>query len=130
MKDILKLLKKKDDFYAKEGASGADIKAAEKELGLTFAKDYKKYLEAYSVVSADGHEFTGIIESDRLNVVSATIKEKKKNSNIDDSMYVIERLDIDGIIIWQSSKGAIYQTVNQGEPEEIYKSFYEYVDNE
>lgn len=129
MKDIVNMLKEKDDFFSKDGATIVDIKDAEKELGIVFANDYRDYLEAFSIASADGHEFTGIINSDRLNVAYVTKLEKKKNSKVSNSMYVVERLDIDGIVIWQSENGKIYQTIEQSKPEEIYMSFYEYIES-
>jgi len=47
-------------------------------------------------------------------------------------MYVIEELGVDGIAIWQNSKGEIFQTIPRKEvkPEKIYDTFLEYLENE
>lgn len=41
-------------------------------------------------------------------------------------MYVIENLDIDGIVIWQDTKGAIYEMQN-GKYKKINKSLADYI---
>ena len=55
---------------------------AEKELGVSFADDYTKYVEKYGVISARGIELTGVTAHERLSVVSVTKKERNMNSNI------------------------------------------------
>ena len=42
-------------------------------------------------------------------------------------MYVIENTCVDGIIIWQDTKGDIYQTQPNMEPKKIADSMAEYV---
>ena len=61
---------------------------AEKELGVSFADDYTKYVEKYGVISARGIELTGVTTHERLSVVSVTKKERNMNSNIPENMYV------------------------------------------
>ena len=43
-------------------------------------------------------------------------------------MYVIENLNIEGVVIWQDSKGTIYQSRPNHEPKKINKSLAEYVE--
>jgi hypothetical protein len=45
-------------------------------------------------------------------------------------LYVIEELGIDGITIWQSGTGEIYQSVSGEVPYVIYKSFLEYIEGD
>lgn len=127
MKSFVKLLKEQSDLYSLAPASEEAVKAAEEELDLKFAKEYKQYLLEFGLASADGHEFTGFAKSKRLNVVEATKELRAKNENIPDGLYLVEALQIDGILIWQSSDGDVYQTVRNGEPEKIADSLSEYL---
>ena len=114
------------DFYSLSGISINKVEEAEKRLGLQFAEDYKDYLLRFGLASANGHEFTGLCYSPRLNVVNVTEKERERNKNISSDMYVLEDLNIDHAIVWQSSSGAIYQTIEDSYPVEIYSSFEDY----
>lgn len=121
-------LKEQDDFIMIGPVSAEDIREAEVQLGLTFAEEYKEYLEQCGVASANGHEFTGLVNSKRLNVVSVTLAEKEKNPSVGDDFYVIENLGIDKIITWQDSNGNLYQTVDTGNPKKLSMSFAEYLE--
>ena len=46
---------------------------------------------------------------------------------IDMVMYVIEELDIDGVTVWQSSDGGIYELIPGSSPEKIAGSIAEYL---
>ncbi len=127
MGNIMKLFKSQEDFVSLKGASKDAIRNAEIELGIPFASDYKEYLSEYGVASANGHEFTGIVDSPRLNVVQATLYERKRNHNVLSGVYVLERLGIDGIVIWQDSHGIIYETVGLNPLKKINGSFEEYL---
>lgn len=94
------------------GTAASDaIAEAEAKLGLSFAKDYRSYLEACSFASVNGHEFTGICKSPRLDVVSVTRKERENWPNIDSSWYVLERTGTDGVVAWQDADGVVYFSV-------------------
>ncbi|MGL5916755.1 MAG: SMI1/KNR4 family protein, partial [Culicoidibacterales bacterium] len=54
-------------------------------------------------------------------------EERKYILDSSKDMYVIESLGIDGIIIWQNSKGEVFQTIPNGEPEKIHNSFESYL---
>ncbi len=127
--DIIKALKLKEDLFALQGATDAEIAAAEANMGLTFSDEYIQYLKEFGVASADGHEFTGIISESRLNVVEVTKYEKQKNSNIPSDMYVIEDLGIDKVFVWQNSKGEVFQTVGDSMPEKIADSMVGYLNS-
>ena len=79
-------------------------------MSLSFSKDYKLYLSRCGFATYEGHELTGICKAKRLNVVDVTINERTISPNIPENWYVIEQLNIDGIVIWQSGTGDIYQT--------------------
>lgn len=129
MADIIKILNKLDDFNCLEGADEQAIISAETELGVKFASDYKKYLSEYGLASADGHEFTGIVKSSRLNVVDVTIRLKKKFKNAPNDAYVLEELNIDDIVIFQTSDGSIYKALPKTNFIKVANSFSEYLED-
>lgn len=127
MSNFVTVLKKYDDLFTAKGADKQSVADAESTLSLRFAKEYAEYLEECGVASADGHEFTGLINSKRLNVVDVTQAAKKKNVNIPQDLYVVEELQIDGIVIWQSESREVYMTAGDGVPEKINDSLTEYI---
>lgn len=46
-----------------------------------------------------------------------------------DTMYVIENTGVDGIMIWQDTKGKIYQTKPESKPKKIVDSLAEYIES-
>lgn len=130
MKSIIAILKNKPCFQGFMAANVEDISKTEKCLSLLFAKEYKVYLMEFGFATYEGHELTGICKSKRLNVSDVTIMERKLNTKIPDDWYVIEQLNIDGIVIWQASDGAIYQTSPYKEPVKICDSLAEYIEQE
>ena len=130
MTEFVRILKNFDDYFVTEGTDAKSVEDAEQALSLKFAKEYVQYLKECGVASADGHEFTGLIKSKRLNVVDVTETARKKNVNIPLDLYVVEELQIDGIIIWQSEDGKVFQTVCNGKPEMINSSLADYIAQE
>lgn len=128
MKDIIQTISNLEDMRFIKPASMEQIIEAEKELGVSFADDYTKYVEKYGVISARGIELTGITTHERLSVVSVTKKERNMNSNIPANMYVIENIAIDGIIALQDETGKVYTITPNGTPKLSYNSLSEYVE--
>lgn len=128
MKDIIRIISNLEDMRFIKPASMEQIIEAEKELGVSFADDYTKYVEKYGVISARGIELTGITTHERLSVVSVTKKERNMNSNIPANMYVIENIAIDGIIALQDETGKVYTITPNGTPKLSYNSLSEYVE--
>ncbi len=56
-----------------------------------------------------------------------SLMEREYTENIPSDWYVIEQLNIDAIVIWQSSSGEIYQTSPNTEPEKICESLADYI---
>lgn len=127
MTDIVNMMKNKPDFYAMQGAGDMEIKRTEQMLGTHFADEYRGYLSAFGVASFSGHEFTGVCKSKRLNVIEVTREQRSQNQEIPCDWYVVEETHIDGIVIWQSSAGEIYQTVGETPGRKIFNSLTEYV---
>lgn len=127
MCNLISMLKSRTDIYYLKGATDEDIRRAEIDLGLEFAQDYHDLLSEYGVISWDGHEFTGICSSNRLNVVDVTRNERHKNLKVSMDMYVVEIVNIDSIVIWQSLSGEIFKTVMDSEPVKLCSSLVEYI---
>ncbi len=105
------------------------ILEAEDTLRLHFAEEYRDYLEDLGLATFEGHELTGISKTARLSVIEATEKERAQNPNVPCSFYVVEKTNIDGIVIWQAPTGEIYQTEFNGKPHLICKSLAEYIES-
>lgn len=128
MKKFTDIIKDCEDYTAIGGVSIEQIKSAEEELGLVFSKEYKEFLKEHGVACANGHEFLGICDSGRLNIIDGTLKAKKKNENIPEDMYLIEDVGIDKIMTWQNAKGELFQTVGKEKPEKLEIKLCEYVE--
>lgn len=115
-------------FCSLAGVSAEQIANAENALALHFAGDYREYLCALGIVSAGGHEFTGICNSKRLNVADVTLSERSINANIPHDWYVLEEANIDGIVIWQNGAGEIFQTQPGRNTVKIADSICDYLD--
>ena len=127
MKDILNLIKNKSKFYSIGNISEENIKEAELILNIRFASDYRMIMKEYGAVTFSGHELTGICNSKRLNVVDVT-KEERKYNKVPEDWYVIEQANIDDIVIWQDTNGAVYQTMPNKKPIKLCNSLLEYID--
>ena len=127
MTDIKKTLRTLPAFCSLTGVHAEQIDNAENALGLHFADDYREYLLAFAIASSDGHEFTGICNSKRLNVIDVTIAAKNSNPSIPRDWYVLEDANMDGIIIWQNKTGSIFQTQPNRETVKISDSICEYL---
>lgn len=127
MKNITEVMQTLPDFYPASGASAKMINDAEKQLGVTFSKEYREYVKAFGDASANGHELTGISSNKRIDVVSVTIAERMRNQDIPENLYVVEQTRIDRIVVWQDARGSIYQTIPGGKPEKIFETLWDYI---
>ena len=127
MSEFVNKLMAFDDFVSIGEADEKAIKDAEHKLNLLFSEEYREYLRVCGAASADGHELTGIVNSARLNVVDVTMRERNRNTSAPKDLYVVEEVQIDGIVIWQSGNGRVYQSVRGNELDEIATSLSEYL---
>lgn len=116
-----------DDFVSLGKATDEEIFILEEQLQLTFSDEYKDYLKNCRLACANGHEFTGICDTDRLNVVKATLCARNEDTKIPSKWYVIEKLGVDGIIVWQAPTGEIYYSSLDMDMVKRCDSLYEYV---
>ena len=121
------ILRARKDLLYGERATEALIAESEKKLGLRFSESYKEYLMEYGIAAFAGHELTGLSNAKRTNVVDVTVKEKTRNKNITDELYVIEETNMDGMVFWQNQKGEVYKSFSLGEITKVYDSFEEYL---
>ena len=126
--NIAELMLQQPVFHSRSPVPSEDIDAAERELGLCFATDYREYIAAFGVASFAGHELTGVCKSKRLSVVDVTIEERS-NTAVPSDWYVLEQANIDGIVIWQASNGAVYQTAPNAKAKKICGSLAEYIES-
>lgn len=111
------------------GVDQKTISEAERELGLTFADEYKEYLKEMAIVAYSGHELTGLTKSERTNVVQVTRKKKRISPSVPMDWYVIEDANIDGIVIWQDGQGKIYKTMYDSEAVCIASSLADFIND-
>lgn len=128
MSDLCDLLESKAGFDYSIPASEESIEQAEAALHLQFAEEYKEYLRKYGSVTFDEHELTGISPNKWQDVVESTKRARLAN-NVPPDYYVIERLGIDGIIIWQNQSGTILSTAPYEEAKPIARSLIAYLSN-
>lgn len=126
MSTISEEIKKIVNMRSLDGVTSDEIAEAEKILNLTFAEDYREYLEKFGAATGKGVELTGLNVSKRINVVDVTVQERELN-DIPNDMYVIENLGIESIIILQRSNGEIYQLNENGELIRKYDDLVEYL---
>ena len=129
MSKIIDVINKLPDLLALKPATNIEIKDAEMQLEVSFADEYKEYLLAFGAIMADRIELTGIAKSAHRNVVNQTKQESELNVKIPNTMYVVENIRVDGIIIWQNAIGEIYQSSPGSEIQKIANSLAEYLSN-
>ena len=115
------------DYIGSNGRSEEEIEQAEMALRVSFAKEYRKYLEEIGLACFDGHELTGLTNTARLNVIDVTKEYRVQLGENVSSWYVIEEVGMDGIIIWQSSDGIVYGTTPNSKAIKIADSLFEYI---
>jgi hypothetical protein len=119
-----------EDFACANGVGEDRISQAERELGLSFAPEYRVYLKLYGFASVKGLEFTGICASQRLNVVAVTKKLREENAALARDMYVIEDAGLEGVFVLQDEAGRVYELQANGAIKQIAESMIEYIIHE
>lgn len=125
--DIIQALRGKENLLNGDGVEESVVAAAERELDLKFAADYRAYLLEMTIAAYDGHELTGLSKAVRTNVVEVTKQKWSECSKVPKSWYVIEDTNIDWIVIWQSQDGKTYETVGGSEPVCIADTMVEFI---
>ena len=127
MSELINVISKMKNLISLNPATESDVKTIEQELGLALSKEYKEYLLQFGAILADNVELTGFAKAKTRNIVSVTKQEWILNNMVPHDMYVVEILGMDGIIIWQDSRGYIYETIPTKEPKMIFTSLTDYL---
>ena len=112
MDEIFKKIEEKFKMFRTKPASEDLIREAERQLGLSFPDEYKKYLSKYGAVSFGNTELTGLNIDAYANVVSVTLKEIQRNSSFPKDSIVLENTGNEGILILLDEKGNVYEWQN------------------
>ena len=121
------IIKSMPNFIGSNGRTEKEISDAEKKLGTAFANDYRAYLKEIGLACFDGHEFTGLTNTLRLDVVAVTNSKREHSKAINSTWYVVEEAGIDDIVIWQSTSGTVYETIANSYSKKIANSLSEYI---
>lgn len=127
MSALTERIKEADFFVSLQPANASSIEAAETQLGIAFAADYKEYLLAFGAASFDGRELTGICKSDRLSVVSSTEEARSFYPQFPKKAYVVEDLGFDHVLIIQDHSGKVYEYGPSDTSKLIAESLQEYL---
>ena len=112
---------------AKKPASKEAIVAAEKALGVRFAKEYKAFLEEYGYACFEGHSLNGISDQVYLDVVAVTKEVREVLKDLDASLYVVEDLHGDFLYIVQNENGDVFEVGLNRKMNKIASSLVEYL---
>lgn len=126
-KNIIDIINSKQDLLHSKGATIDEIEKLAERTQVSFADEYVVYLKTFGIIALDGHEFTGVSNSKRMNVADVTLEYKGIYHCKLDGLYVIEDTDFDGIIMWQSCDGKVYKTIGDSEPRLAYESLSDYI---
>lgn len=108
MAKLTDIMQSRTDFASLGPVSKEEIDVAERALGVRFCAEYREYVSRFGIASLEGHELTGICSFPRLNVVEVTQKQRALDPQIPGNLYVIEELNMDGAVAWQSEGGEVY----------------------
>lgn len=125
--NIVDLIKEKPDVVIYTPAKIDCVNNAAMKLNVSFSNEYIDYVMAFGFAIFGGHELTGLCDGKRLDVIQNTFEQRELNPFVPTDLYVVECLDIDGIVIWQNQSGEIFQTMPSGKIELICNSLAEYL---
>ncbi len=127
MSKLPELIKGAYYFVSLQPADDSSIEAAESQLGLSFAADYKEYLLAFGAASFDGRELTGVCKSERLSVVSSTESARAFYPQFPPKAYVVEDLGFDHVLVVQDRSGKVYEYGPGDSGKKIAESLQQYL---
>ena len=129
MSDLINKIKSISDLYfLKDGCNDNLINKAQKDLGLTFPKEYKEYLLHFGAVSFYATEWTGLNVNGYLNVVEATKEARSLYKDFPKDCFVIENLNVDGRLVIGNEQGTIFYFQGKNMIQ-AYNNLQEYLDS-
>ncbi|MBO6133915.1 MAG: SMI1/KNR4 family protein [Lachnospiraceae bacterium] len=127
MASFIEALEAKEGIIIGAAASARSIAEAERELGLSFADEYREYLSKFGIAAINAHEFTGITKSARTNVVQVTIAQRARHLEIPKNLYVVEETDVEEVVIWQGGDGRVFYSSPNQPPAFLCSSLRDYI---
>ena len=127
MAQIIEKLKSIPNLYHAKGCSTSQIKAAQDILGIIFPDEFVDYVKQFGAISFYGTEWTGLNVDGYLNVVEATLQERKFNTSFPNDCIVLENLGIDGLLTVMNAEGEIF-SIHYDKRDKVCGSLVEYVD--
>lgn len=126
--DLIELMRDQPDIlYTGEPATKELIEFEQNQLGTNFSKDYIEYISNLGIIAFDGKELTGISPDYRLDVMKATLKARDIYTKIGNEFYVLEFLDINGLIVLQKESGEVFLCDMACNLKKICDSLSEYI---
>ena len=129
MSKIIDVINNLENLLSLKPAGSDDISNIEIELALPLAEEYKEYLLEFGAIIADDIELTGVAKSKNRDVIQVTKREWALIDKISHSLYVVENVGIDGIVIWQDGSGVIYESLPNHEAIKIADSLVDYINS-
>ena len=127
MSIIVDKLKSVPDLLHLNGCVTSQIRDAQQALGIVFPEEYVEYVKEFGAVSFYGTEWTGLNVSGSLNVVTATMQERRLDSSFPNDVFLLENIGVDGLMIVMGEDGKIY-SFQHGKKAFLYNSVCEYLD--
>ena len=127
MSIIVDKLKSVPDLLHLNGCVTSQIRDAQQALGIVFPEEYVEYVKEFGAVSFYGAEWTGLNVSGSLNVVTATMQERRLDSSFPNDVFLLENIGVDGLMIVMGEDGKIY-SFQHGKKAFLYNSLCEYLD--
>lgn len=106
--NIIDKIKSIPDLNYIDDCTDEQLEDAEKELNITFPEEYRQYLKEFGCIDFDATEFTGLGIDGDLNVVEATLAERKYNSNFPKDCFVLEDYHIDNVKVIVNEDGKVF----------------------
>ena len=120
------ILTSKESVQTSTPATLAQIERAEQQLGTTFASDYRQYLAEYGRLSYGSHEWTGITDIKRLDVVAVT-QDLRPSYQVPSDWYVVEDTYFETLVVWQAPTAEVYLVGMMAQPQKIADSLVDYL---
>lgn len=109
MSELISYINGVEDKIVTTGAKTAAIKKAQSALKLCFSSDYYELVKEFGCLLIKGETIFGVVDNESYDVVSNTLIEKSRYSDIPNDCYVISSLGIEGVLILQNSLGKVFE---------------------
>ena len=127
MSKLLYRIQQSEGFAAIGPVDDSKISEAEMKLNLSFAEDYKEYVQTFGAATFSARELTGICSGGPQDVVLATKRAREFFPKFPTDAYVIEEMLIDHVMMIQNGEGSIFCYGPHDSGEEVASGLTEYL---